>query len=93
MPLSTVISKTALGKAFHRLSTPKKNSLALRKKKKRPFIFITFISVDQNLELVCSGPYPCKYDKLKIKGVFNLNLLARNSTDILQITSRLVMKY
>lgn len=92
MPLSTVISKSALGNAFRRLSTLKKKSLAF-KKKKSPFIFITFISVDQNLELVCSGSYPCKYDKLKIKGVFNLNLLACNSTDILQITSRLVMKY
>lgn len=33
MPLSTVISKSALGKAFRRLSTLKKKSLAFKKKK------------------------------------------------------------
>lgn len=60
---------------------------------KNPLIFIMYISVDQNSEFVCSGPYPCNYNKLKIKGLFNPNSLARNSADILLIISRLIIKY
>lgn len=52
-----------------------------------------YISVDQNLEFVRSGPYPCNYNKLKIKRLFNPNSLARNSADILLIVSRLIIKH
>lgn len=52
-----------------------------------------YISIDQNLEFVCSGPYPCNYNKLKIKGLFNPNSLACNSADILLIISKLTISH